>query len=310
MKPTTPTLSPSRCTTSRDDGPLPRPPGPTRSALAPASREHGAPPGAWEGARSAGAERRAPQWGGPPLLSPSRLSRSPLSRSSLSRPSLSLSSLLSPLLLTTLLACGSYAATTPTGGGGSGAGSQGASGGGGDGATGGGGSGNGGAGGGECGTQGNPCPGVYVRPGAQGGDGSQASPVGTLAAAIPLANPATPIYVCATEGALDEAVELTSPVTIVGGVDCDTWTATASQTEWTSPVGTTPLVVRQAASGFVVEGFAITASDAVAPGGEQRRRAGRRRHGHAASQHAHGRSRSRRRGRRGLRRPSHRGPRG
>jgi hypothetical protein len=105
-----------------------------------------------------------------------------------------------------------------------------------------------------------------VRPGAQGGDGSQASPLGTLAAAIPLANAATPIYVCATEGALDEAVELTSPVTLVGGVDCDTWTETATQTEWTSPVGTTPLVVRQAASGFVVEGFAITASDAVAPG--------------------------------------------
>jgi hypothetical protein len=103
---------------------------------------------------------------------------------------------------------------------------------------------------------------------ATDGDGSQASPRSSLAAAVADASDGDTIYACASASGHDEAVTLTRSVTLVGGLDCASWVYTAAgRTSLTAEPDAIPLRITGASTEAHVEGFAITAASATAPGG-------------------------------------------
>ncbi|NUP10379.1 MAG: hypothetical protein HOW73_30380 [Polyangiaceae bacterium] len=140
-----------------------------------------------------------------------------------------------------------------------------------DGETSGGGSGGGGAGAGAA-SPGESCTfvdgavvsddcGVFVSPGATGGDGTKAKPLASVAEAIE--SRATSIYVCGDK--LVEAVSLPPALALYGGFDCGAWTfEEASRTEITAGAEVVPLTLL-GGGGAVVEGFVVRASGGVGP---------------------------------------------
>ena len=105
--------------------------------------------------------------------------------------------------------------------------------------------------------------GLFVEPGAAGGDGSQASPFGNLSAAIAAAASSESIYVCATGTPLTQAATLDKRANLIGAVECGTWKKAADKTVWTAASGDVPLRVEASASGATLQGFAITSADAT-----------------------------------------------
>ena len=87
-----------------------------------------------------------------------------------------------------------------------------------------------------------PSCGVFAAPGAAGGDGSEAAPLGSLQAAIDVAAAAgKPVYACA--GAFTEALRVPSGLMIFGGLDCQkgwTWSAGKRTTVSAPALATAP----------------------------------------------------------------------
>lgn len=112
--------------------------------------------------------------------------------------------------------------------------------------------------------------GVFVKAGSTGGDGSQASPVGTLGEAVAIVASGTPkpIYVCT--GAFDEAVDLQPNVSLFGGLDCTSgyvWKDVmnpAERSTLTAASDQVPLTVE--AGTATIYGFVITSKNATTPG--------------------------------------------
>ncbi len=100
--------------------------------------------------------------------------------------------------------------------------------------------------------------GLFVNPtvGEGVGDGTQMNPYGSIAEAL-LADPGAAIYVCSTEGELDEAVTLVGTEQLFGGLRCDDWRASGSRTGWTAQPGDIPLTLNGTPSAHV-QGFAIS----------------------------------------------------
>ncbi len=104
--------------------------------------------------------------------------------------------------------------------------------------------------------------GVFVDPlTGPGGDGSQSTPFNSVGVALQ-AQTGQPIYVCATNGSLNESVTLTTNERIVGGLDCEDWSKHEDKTGWTAPQGEIPLRLSGTTAAHVQE-FAITARDAM-----------------------------------------------
>ncbi len=91
-----------------------------------------------------------------------------------------------------------------------------------------------------------------MRPGASGGDGSRASPFGTIAAALAAAGAGT--IVALSKGSFDEAVVLSSGVSLRG--------ACAAETRLTA-AGSGSAVVEVTASGAALEGLTIAGADRI-----------------------------------------------
>ncbi len=103
--------------------------------------------------------------------------------------------------------------------------------------------------------------GIFVEPGKSGGNGTQATPFGTLAEALS-ATSTKPIFVCATGATLDESATLTGGAQLVGALTCGTWQASATRTAWTAAANLPPLLLENPASALI-QGFSITARDAA-----------------------------------------------
>ncbi|MCZ7686077.1 MAG: DUF1565 domain-containing protein [Sandaracinaceae bacterium] len=93
---------------------------------------------------------------------------------------------------------------------------------------------------------------LFVRAGASGGDGSRASPFGTIAAALAAARAGT--IVALSKGSFDEAVVLSSGVSLRG--------ACAAETRLTA-AGSGGAVVEVTASGAALEGLTIAGADRI-----------------------------------------------
>ncbi len=100
--------------------------------------------------------------------------------------------------------------------------------------------------------------GLFVTPtvGEGVGDGTQMNPYGSIAEAL-AADPGAAVYVCSTEGELDEAVTLVGTEQLFGGLRCDDWRASGSRTGWTAQPGDIPLTLNGTPSAHV-QGFAIS----------------------------------------------------
>ena len=97
--------------------------------------------------------------------------------------------------------------------------------------------------------------------------GTKEKPFKTIGAALTAAN-GKPVYACAD--AFTEAVVVTAPVDLYGGLDCSNgwaYVGAAAKTTLTAAADAVPLVVQAGASGSRVEDFAVIAVDAVTPGG-------------------------------------------
>ncbi len=109
--------------------------------------------------------------------------------------------------------------------------------------------------------------GVFVKSGATGGDGSIASPFGTITAAVANASATQPVYVC--KGAFDEKVDLPPGVSLYGGLDCSSgvyWKdapAVVDRTTLTSSADTIPLTIRAGTASIF--GFSIKSRNVVTP---------------------------------------------
>ena len=103
--------------------------------------------------------------------------------------------------------------------------------------------------------------GLFVEPGKTGGDGSQASPFGTLGEAL-AASSTKPIYVCSTSAeGLDEAATVSSQ-SLLGKLECATWKVSTTKTAWTAPANA-PVLTLSSPSNIAVSGFAIMAREAT-----------------------------------------------
>lgn len=110
--------------------------------------------------------------------------------------------------------------------------------------------------------------GVFVSgSGSDAGDGSKASPLMTLKAALALAaNGKRRVYACA--GTFEEAVELSEGVTFYGGLDCENGFSYngLSRTEITAPAGEIPMKLGGGSEPIAVFDVTVQAEDAVLPG--------------------------------------------
>jgi hypothetical protein len=105
--------------------------------------------------------------------------------------------------------------------------------------------------------------GVFVKPGASGGNGSQSSPFGSVAEAL---GAGKPIFACGDT--LEETnLELPGGTILIGGLDCSSWTFSLdARTDVTAPAGTIPL--RISGEGKTeIQGMSFRASAATDPGG-------------------------------------------
>lgn len=110
--------------------------------------------------------------------------------------------------------------------------------------------------------------GIFVRPLATGGDGTQSAPFGSLTEALSLNPLGRSIYVCATGALLVESVRLENAERLYGGLDCATWTPTDVRTALEAPadaLAALHLDHTQAAEvvGFKILGPAATTFDPV-----------------------------------------------
>jgi hypothetical protein len=110
--------------------------------------------------------------------------------------------------------------------------------------------------------------GVFVSS-SQGDDtnaGTESAPLKSFAAALTKAG-AGRVYACGEN--FTEVVSISASVTIYGALVCSqTWMYDATQkTQLTTTADAIPLTLASTASGTVVHDFAITAADAMAPGG-------------------------------------------
>ena len=97
--------------------------------------------------------------------------------------------------------------------------------------------------------------------------GTKDKPFKTIGAALTAAN-GKPVYACAE--AFTEAVVVSTPVDLYGGLDCSNgwaYVGAATKTTLTAAADTIPLVMQAGGSGSRVEDFAVIAVDAVTPGG-------------------------------------------
>jgi hypothetical protein len=112
-----------------------------------------------------------------------------------------------------------------------------------------------------------PMCGVFVAPGANGGDGSQGTPYGNLTTALMNDASQRPIYVCTASPGLNEAVTLSGAIDVYGGFDCASWKKSGTKTAWTAPANSAPLRITNSAfkecDGAFVDGFTITAASAT-----------------------------------------------
>lgn len=99
--------------------------------------------------------------------------------------------------------------------------------------------------------------GLFVVPGATGGDGSQAKPYGKLADALVGNTGGEPIYVCATGAPIVESIELVAAERIHGALTCGDWKTASTKTVWTAPPNEVPLTLEHTVNatvrGFVIE---------------------------------------------------------
>jgi hypothetical protein len=112
--------------------------------------------------------------------------------------------------------------------------------------------------------------GVFAQADAQpGGNGTQAMPFVTLADAITEAQTTGKrVYAC-TSAPFTEAVTISAGIEVYGGLDCTkgwAWSPTARAT-LDGPADAVALTIQASATGAKVEGFAITAADAMMAGG-------------------------------------------
>jgi hypothetical protein len=106
------------------------------------------------------------------------------------------------------------------------------------------------------------CAGVFVRPGATGGDGSPSAPFGSIGEVLGAGPTEVTIFVCNAENGLDERATFLGATRLVGGLDCSDWSRSTSRTPWTATSGGTPLRF-ESPSGALVAGFEVTAQDAI-----------------------------------------------
>jgi len=111
--------------------------------------------------------------------------------------------------------------------------------------------------------------GVFVQPGAEAGDGSQAAPYGSLAAAVAAVGPAT-FYVCGN--GIVESVTVGAGDSVFGGLDCS-WSWGSAELVWTANEGEVPLKIAGNGSASVVKlvGLAIEAPNPSAIGPIEKR---------------------------------------
>ena len=109
-----------------------------------------------------------------------------------------------------------------------------------------------------------PTCGIFVDPGKTGGMGTQAAPYGTIFAALQAANNPTnkPVYVCQTDGAVNESIELIASEQLYGGLNCMTWQKVSSKTTWSAAANAIPLKLTST-TGAIVEGFTIASQNAT-----------------------------------------------
>ena len=97
--------------------------------------------------------------------------------------------------------------------------------------------------------------------------GTKEKPFKTIGAALTAAN-GKPVYACAE--AFTEAVVVSAPVDLYGGLDCSNgwaYVGAATKTTLTAAADAVPLVMQAGASGSRLEDFAVIAVDATTPGG-------------------------------------------
>jgi len=107
--------------------------------------------------------------------------------------------------------------------------------------------------------------GVFVQPGGLGGDGSQASPHGSLAEAVEAHGPSA-FYVCGT--GIVESTSLSAGDAVYGSVTCD-WSWGAPDLVWTAQLGEIPVIIQGNSSSTVTKlgGIAVSAPQPNAVGG-------------------------------------------
>jgi len=108
--------------------------------------------------------------------------------------------------------------------------------------------------------------GIFVDADASDGDGTQASPYSTIGEAV-AASSGEPIYVCASGAGHAEAVVIDASMDLFGGFSCTSWEVRDDKVAWTAAAGEIPLHISGEDTELRVEGFAIVAIDADAPGG-------------------------------------------
>lgn len=103
--------------------------------------------------------------------------------------------------------------------------------------------------------------------GADTNPGTKAAPFATIGAALAARGTSGAIYVCAE--AFTEAVGVTSGVSLFGGLDCNAgWSwSEAGRSTLTAMADEIPLTLTMGGGSSRIENFAITAADAMMPGG-------------------------------------------
>jgi hypothetical protein len=105
------------------------------------------------------------------------------------------------------------------------------------------------------------CDGVFVKAGAAAGNGSRATPYGTLGEALADAGATKPIYVCNAADALAENPVVTVSTSLYGGLDCTTWSRTGTKTPLNGAADLAALTIQGSVT-VTVEDFVITAANA------------------------------------------------
>jgi hypothetical protein len=111
--------------------------------------------------------------------------------------------------------------------------------------------------------------GVFVKTGVAGGEGTKASPLGTVQAAIAKATESSKKRVYACIGAFTESVSVPAGMSLFGGLDCaKDWAATAQRSTLKGTADKIPLTLQgDGSSETRIEAWNIEAADATAPGG-------------------------------------------